>query len=335
MVAAFHLILVALVAHAETVRFTPWSEILDKSPELLHHRSAVHSLKNDNGDCTATTISDQGHILTARHCVTKCLIRSRYFTAKVEQGVLNYFERDDSKTQPSECPATIDGQNVTIQIEITSPGLIFSFDEPGFKSIAGELYRDMAARGYTSQGDFAIFKIKGASPSPCMGLSSTPARPGETQRTLGYPSQTFRPDGHNSDGVGLFYSKGTVIPSITENRCVMSAGFDATKMTKIIATHDLDFQYISTLDAIHASSGTAAINDAGHVTGILTNIFDLEEFTKLESDKPMNRYCEGSTKALRTEVILKSLRAQGYDVGQLACSNSQITDLTTFALTIQ
>lgn len=327
MVAMLLGVLMIATSHAngtsETVRFTKWTDIATPSADLVKYRQAVKSIKSDNGDCTATVISDSGHMLSARHCLSRCMIRSKVFEERLlEDGAVTYFEFSQKNAETAECKIQVDKQDVTIQIEASSPGFILAMHEATFKTLQGQIYRQFVEEGYTDNGDFVIFKIKGDSTldDSCVPLSTRSVAAGDVQQTLGYPSATARPDGFNSDGVSLYYSKGTVASSIAENACVQSAPFKNKQYADLLVEFDTPTGFVSTFDAIYGSSGSSALGPDNAVAGVLTKTFRLAQYTKLESDEPENRYCMGSTRSISTETIISSIKKQGYDVSALTCA---------------
>lgn len=305
----------------ETIRFTAWDELENVSQSQLELKAAVKQIKSTNGSCTATTISSEGHMITARHCLRTCLIQSKVFKeVAVLGGATYYFDIVPENLEASECSVKIDDQDVKIKIEATSPGMILGMNENSLRTLEPQLFKDLVEKGYTKYGDFVIFKPKGLTgPQACVPISTRAVQAGDIQQSLGYPGETERPDGFNSDGESLYYSKGYVLASITENTCVQETTFSEYHYNKLFETFDDPRNFMTTLDAIHGSSGTSVMGPDNGVAGILTNVFRLAEYTRLDSDEPAVRYCKGSGQALSMSTILESIEKQGYDVSQLAC----------------
>jgi len=306
----------------ETVRFTQWEDLASPSATQIQLRSAVKLIETDNGQCTATVISSRGDMITARHCLTKCLILSHIVQLKTLQaGAVEYFDVDPSQLSNATCDIKVDRQPVSVQVTATSPGFIFAFDENAFKVLEPQKYAELVALGYTNQGDFAIIRAQDAAAGqPCVPLSERPAVAGDVQQTLGYPGETARPDGFNSDGVNMFYSKGYVIPTILDNACVKELTLNDYQKNNMLEEFDAPYGFLSTLDATYGSSGTSVLGPDNGVAGILTNTFRKAEYTNLASDEPDNIYCQGSARALNMATILRSVRAQNIDTSVLKCN---------------
>lgn len=287
-------LLFTLAVFAADLRFTPYSE-LEPDAGLKAYRSAVHLFESQGNRCTATEISSAGHLLTARHCLQKCLIRSGVFQLKKEQGV-DYFTLNQEKLGQATCPVNIDGVEENVVVEATSPGLVVYMDQPGLRSVNPALFRRMYDEGYTELGDFAVVRRPVAG-GACVPLSLD--RPAGEVTSLGYPSETSRPDGFNSDGSQLYFTSGRVLGSVRENACF--AELSASQQEKALKDYDHPGAFMSTLDAIHGSSGSSVLNAKGEVVGVFATMFIHP------TRDPDKFYCHGSAKALSVEHIRKMI----------------------------
>jgi hypothetical protein len=300
-------VLVSLSGVAQNeVRFTPASSLTSATITNIKEKSAVHLLESSNGQCTSTTLSSLGHQLTARHCLQHCLIRSKVFKMNSLNGAVTYFDTDPTRLGQAQCEVSIDHSVVEITIEATSPGLIVSMDEAGFKSLNPQKFKDLQARGYTSEGDFVIFLPKKGSldKSVCIPFSKRKTISYKLQ-TLGYPWETLRPDGFNANGTDMYFSQGHPIAGIEDNQCVKEFSPSAVALDNLKASFNQQTSFMSTLDATYGSSGTAVVDETKKIVGILMQTHRQTELTKKESDEPDRRYCKGSAKALKMTTILQ------------------------------
>lgn len=284
-------LLFTLAAFAADLRFTPYAD-LPPDAGLNAYRSAVHLFESQKSRCTATEISSAGHLLTARHCMQKCLITSGVFQWKQEQGV-DYFVLNREKLGKATCPVSIDGVEENVVVEATSPGLVVFMDQPGLRSVNPGLFRKMYDEGYTELGDFLV--VRRPVPGSCVPLGLD--RPSGEVSSLGFPSETSRPDGFNSDGAQLYYTRGEVIGSVRENSCF--GELNAAQQEKAQKDYDHPGAFMSSLDAIHGSSGSSVLNAKGEVVGVFATMFIHPERA------PDKSYCRGSAKALSVEHIRK------------------------------
>jgi hypothetical protein len=283
-------LLFALTAFAADLRFTPYAEI-EADAGLQAYRSAVHLFESQKSRCTATEVSSAGHLLTARHCLQKCLITSGVFQLRRELGV-DYFVLNREKLGRATCPVSIDGVEENVVVEATSPGLVVYMDQAGLRSMNPALFKKMYDEGYTELGDFAIVRrpVPGGA---CVPLSLE--RPVGAVSSLGYPSDTSRPDGFNSDGSQLYYTRGEVLGSVRENACF--GELSALQQERAVKDYDHPGAFMSTLDAIHGSSGSSVLNEKREVVGVFATMFIHP------SRDPDKFYCRGSAKALSVEHI--------------------------------
>jgi hypothetical protein len=192
---------------------------------------------------------------------------------------------------------SIDGVEENVVVEATSPGLVVFMDQPGLRSVNPELFRRMYAEGYTELGDFVV--VRRPVPGACVSLGSD--RPAGMVSSLGYPSETSRPDGFNSDGNQLYYTRGEVLGGVRENACF--GELTAAQQEKAVKDYDHPGAFMSSLDAIHGSSGSSVLNEKGEVVGVFATMF----IHPGKDKDPDKIYCRGSAKALSVEHIRKMM----------------------------
>lgn len=293
------------------------------SPSLLvQAQSAVYYLNSNSGRCTASLISNSGHFLTARHCLQRCLIPQGVFN-RAEDSPLGsyYFKLDPEKLGHATCEVELNHRPETVTIEATSPGLILKMDERSFQTLEPALFSKLVEQGYTSEGDFVIFKSENyANPQSCLNLVEE-KNLNSRHHVYSYPSETFRPDGFNSDGQSMYYSSGHLNPDIFNNGCLQDLELSELQQNNLRQRFTFATSFLSSVDAIFGSSGSSVIDDDLNVLGILINVYSFWSVTRLDQDKPENLYCEGSAKTLRSSTILKYLKGQNYDLSKLKCSS--------------
>lgn len=243
-------------------------------------------LETENGRCTATEISNTGDLLTARHCLQICLIRSGVLREKLSNGA-SFFELERSQLGKAACRVNIDGEEETVTVQATSPGLILYSTRLTFKVTNPEAYERLRAQGYMEQGDFAIVRRERPS-GHCLPLGKGPLA-GEL-RSLGYPAETHRPDGFNSDGKQLYFSQGKPLKSVRENSCF--GELDPFRQEQAVKDYDHPGATMATIDAYKGSSGSAVVNEWGEVTGLLAEMYVHHGHDMAET------FCRGGTKAL-------------------------------------
>jgi hypothetical protein len=270
---------------------------------------AVHQLNSANGRCTTVAVSPKGLYLSARHCLQQCLIVTGVFKPKGEQGV-TYFRTDRERLGSATCSVQVSGRRETITIEATSPGLVAAMDEPSLRILNPALFSELRDHGFMSRGDFVLFRIPQKSSLPAyFRLTDRRVTAGEQVRSLGYPTETFRPGTANSDGVSFYSSHGEVVPGIASNSCLQEAAPDAPVVQRLQEKFDEPTAFLSTLDAIYGSSGSPVIDQRNRIVGVLSNVYRHSHMTLKAEDEPERRYCRGSAKALRADQILRLTEA--------------------------
>jgi hypothetical protein len=328
------LVLSVVFAHLPCwAQFQPISAVSVEAPydwQMLA-RATVLIEKTSSGDsrCSGVVVSREGHILTARHCLQQCLIQTEVFTPKRSKHGVDFFELNRTKLGTAVCDAVIDGTSTRIRVVATSPGLIVPADYKSFETLEPETYQALRERGFTSQGDFAIVQPETQlSGKSCAQLSAVPAKRGDHVATLGFPSETFRPDGANSDGESLFVSSGVVVPGIGENSCLQSSDLSAYKMATLERSFNEDSAILSTVDGVEGSSGSPLINARSEVVGVLIQVYSHRWTTGRADQAPDQRYCAGSVKALRIERIRSIVREVNPEVwDNLRCKFDQMSAL--------
>lgn len=151
-------------------------------------------------DCTHTWVSNQGHMLTALHCIRSCIEQSKFERFKNEQGFEQYkliknekgeegyvetgllrkikvpntvdsygvdpyvvYEVDEEKLKNVVC---LDGQAKGLQMRILAlgaKGWIPEYDIPGFSKAYSEIYQEYRKKGFVGIqdiGDFALVQVE-------------------------------------------------------------------------------------------------------------------------------------------------------------------------------
>lgn len=175
--------------------------------------------------CAGTFISDQGHIITAAHCLRSCI----YDTTRTaqEKSSIGAQERVTSKKRLSQtCAVNMNGQQVEIDV---------LFAPPCSSEVAEQTLIDPdhpQKKECKNQSDLALVKLSRPlrplkngklSSDPryleesfrCIPLNLNPQPASGRVFTLGVPEETKRPGNCNSSGKGFYFSDGFILQSNT------------------------------------------------------------------------------------------------------------------------
>lgn len=234
--------------------------------------------------CSATSVSDEGHLLTVGHCLEKCVEAAGLY--RKEDGV-SKVERE--RLIEATCRVRIDGQETRARVLAMSDCLW-----------KGER-QNAALADRCPHPDYALLKIENAQPRGCLAPGSGAPAPGTPVASVGHPMATFRryykAGALDAKGDAQAVSEGRVIePSATCLKRV-DRGSDeragARKLPEPDASRALenvrrgDLIQTSGADAVKRSSGGPLVERAtGRLLGISSFTFDENDaFTE----------CEGAT----------------------------------------
>lgn len=241
-------------------------------------------------DCSGVIVSDEGHLLTASHCLDICR-----------------FNEDGTPTGKNRCLIKVNdraigftvlrGNTCTIQqrqkAEIAKK-YRKSLDEFPNNCLDGDL-NDFALLKPTLLGDLGEFS--------CLEIAPQKPRVGEDVFAMGYPNQTFRaqherPNAKDAPGGKLAISTGKVVSSNTcDQRWVAQDGFnrfifgsrempekkEIQEIVKSLWGHSIQ----TTVDIFQGSSGGPLVNSQGQVAGVASV---MDAFVHNEK-----RECRGAT----------------------------------------
>ncbi len=278
----FLIALLTLISLPSQAKFYPTDtqEIsIPSGVQTAINASIKYSFEYDNhsAHCSATVISPEGIILTARHCIDSCLKEKR----RIKNISIGPNSRDEylvyDHAPGDQCPILLPtGENTAIyasaevlalgQAEIPNP-LAVRFDVP-------EKYFTLLDHGIAFlSGDFAILRVPELKGSVCAPVSEKEIKPGTKIWTASYPGKSTRLD-HNSDGINKFVSYGEAKESTLtgENPTVLEIVEAAKEHPELLDifrdSFDLPHLIISDVDFIGGSSGSGLFDEEGNLVGL-------------------------------------------------------------------
>lgn len=196
------------------------------------------------GHCSGSYISDQGHILTAGHCLQNCAERAGLWK--------------DRKPKEMECILAVDGVAKRVKVILASRCNPSQGGERRFKDGTDECPDD---------ADLAIV-LPDPAPSSfsCLEMATARPGPGEAIRAMGWPLKTERANGGNSDGTRLQVSKGRIVQ---QGYCDQVLADGSTKQVFIAGLKNVNTRLLqATADVIPRQSGGALLNRNGQLVGV-------------------------------------------------------------------
>jgi hypothetical protein len=280
--------------------------LITVAPDSLHAVSGWETLTSDptvikieasGGTCTGTYISDEGHILTARHCIHGCLIAQGF----VQETPLfpEYGWRSPKLYQQNRvahCPVQLDGQEVEVQVLSSGPGFMIPSEQASLALYDREIHQNFLEQGFLHNGDYALLKVDSLPRNKkCRSMARQPILNGDPVHYFGYPSaSTGRPQGRNSDGNQLMLAHGEVIPSILQNSCISP---DTNQAGRLTQTYDRPEIILSTVDILPGSSGSSLLNEQGQVVALINSMYR-------QGIDVVSTYCAGSAVAVDIQTVL-------------------------------
>lgn len=237
-----------------------------KPPSFDRGRAAALEIPSVGGEfgCSATVISNQGHVLTALHCLPQCV------KFKEGKSVKNFRftvpDHDQVRAGKANCrlPFAHEGKSLgdeLSQIVAVGAGYVYAVD---FENLEEELKEHTERQAIFSQliesgvgitGDYAILRVPGLAGRTCVKTSGRGALISETVWNIGYPSK--RSGAAFSAGKVIYAPVGKVDAKVTSAEQARSL---VTRRTGAV---------ISTIEAHKGSSGSGMISYGGDLVGVL------------------------------------------------------------------
>lgn len=144
--------------------------------------SPVRIAVNDAAACTATFISNSGHLLTARHCILGC---------RDQQCSVSVTDPNDRETHYDKFKVIATGKGRALW------------------ELKGDSANDWNVVSKILREDFAIIQIPVS--SPCSPISDKPTTVGTPVAMYAWPLHTFRSDTFDSDGEHEYFSTSEIV----------------------------------------------------------------------------------------------------------------------------
>ncbi len=237
-----------------------------KPSALERGRAAALEIKAEGKElgCSATIISNRGHVLTALHCLPQCVTLTKGKSVKSFQFNVPDHQQVRSGNASCKLPFSQEGRTLgrlRSQVVAAGAGYVFAVD---LKNLKKELDKYPERRDSFSQliqsgvgitGDYAILHVPDLAGRTCMKTSGRTPSVNEAVWNIGYPSS--RSGAAFSAGKVLFASAGKV------DSTVISGEQGASLVSRRTGA------LISSIEANKGSSGSGMFSYQGDLVGVL------------------------------------------------------------------
>jgi len=272
-------------------------------PETLPSTALFIREHTSRQTCSAVLVSDDGHALTAYHCLSNCLRSNPWFGDSIK------FEQEDgshawvfSPRINSESPSCLlsifaprkAGSNAhTAKVEIVAGPECMAFEENypsphGLLSTFSPKDKKWAEKnGFThcdKSRDTVLIKIDLSkfSDSSCAPIASNISNQGTAVLALGFPTYTMR-GSKDSQGHTLYASSGHIV---APGACSISY-LDGAQLHVSTPQKFSRELLVTTTDIVPSSSGSGLFDRKGNVTGVASFI--------LSPWQDQTSYCKGGS----------------------------------------
>lgn len=241
-------------------------------PTLSSAAVKIRVFQNDlSQDCSGVIVSDEGHLLTASHCLDICR-----------------FNEDGTPTGKNRCLLKVNERPIGFTVLRGNTCNIQQRQKAEVAKKYGKSLADFPANCLDGDlNDFALLKptaLNDLGDFSCLEIGPQKPRLSEEVFAMGFPNQTFRtqherPNAKDAPGGKLAISFGKVVSSNTcEQRWVAQDGFNRFIFGEREVPEKKEIQEIvkqlwghsiqTTVDINQGSSGGPLVNSLGQVVGV-------------------------------------------------------------------
>lgn len=292
------LIILSFILSPLTQASIGWTKVLPGTDKT------IVKLKDSFGTCTGTRISNNGHILTARHCFNACLISQGHVEVEKiypEDGYMSPKLYRFKADREAICDQEINGVKTKVKILAIGPAFMTESEKRSLPLYDNPLYHSYLDQDFFHTGDFLIAKELNPTESSCKKINTTTNAPEEQVQYMGYPGASKGRGAHNSDGESLYLAQGKINESIQSNPCVDRGSYSDTVWERVDRTYNRESIILSTVDILPGASGSALLNQEGEIIGLLNS-------TYAHRVDIFSEYCAGSAVAIKIDHVLNLAR---------------------------
>lgn len=312
------LIAILVLTVGTAVGFSAWAEGLSSefrdldSVDAAHRPTAFDKVRNAtfqiNESCTATFVSNEGHVLTAMHCLKARMVMPserfndmKFTLYKLEKEMIGMkvnLSMSFDRKKETDVTATIFGGG---------KGFVTGIEPiKAFKANPNK-YLDLMEEKYGAAEDYVILKLD-LENTPCLPVATEPVAVGDPVWSINFPWRDAGVQGRPSwTGTGAAFSSGQITNSLLDNTSLAellegaSAEYQQAFVNVEGAMNNAD-TLTASVDTLTGASGGALLNEQGEIVGI----FSLAQaFVGTVND----RYIYGSALLGNAQAAVQKLKA--------------------------
>lgn len=295
------------------VDFIPLQEGLQHLAQAANISSTVLHLKLPGVECAGSYVSNEGHILSAAHCLQPCIDQIR----RENPRLISQAQASASvRREQLKCDININGVNTQVRIHLMNSCALDYHD----------LWKNPSAPESCKQNDLAVIQaVNPPANTACLTMATT-APPLNTEVvSIGVPGATHRRNhrqtARDARGSELSLSRGSVVE---QDFCSLLQEDPRRPGVTVSGVHPLprnllrnlrSHGYIQvTADGVQGSSGGPVLNSNGHIVGVNAAV--------VFSD-PTNYECSGSLFAAPLTHLTREISSWNpeFNMTTLSCRN--------------
>jgi hypothetical protein len=244
---------------------------LRKKLQPKNYENVVSAAKAFN-NCSGISISPDGYILTAKHCVCPMLVAARLSDKiSLEGGFLGCLTHNQTPNKPIYSgPLGMDEITAEIMGIKDQYPVVVAVGKRAYTQRGNQPSLEETAKLNSDDDDWAILKYHLEQPTHCVPIAELSQSPklGTAVWAVGAP-RVVEGFGYNKEHQ-LFSATGKIIKSRTDLEAVGSFG----SARQILKTENPNRQFLSTVKISPGFSGSGLFNRRGELLGINTDIIE-------------------------------------------------------------
>lgn len=301
--------LLSFAAYAEEGFFTDPSQH-DKwniFTKANFEKSVVKLEDRSGGTCTGSFISNDGYLLTAAHCLEKCLEGIKGTKNRSFDPLYNISLYDHSLLAGRICAVRV------AELGLRKASIVYiGTGSAGFEDNHIEKIPSDIRTVLSGILDFAIIKFDTPKRTKCLKLSSETPFFGDEVMSIGHPGKARRRT-NSSDGRSKYFGFGQIRDGLMSNAIYTESKFSSEKILMLEEAYNLQNYYVTSSDLVPGYSGGPTLNLKGEIIGVNTNLASFADYDL--------RYVADSAIVMKTSTLKNILSEEQFEK-YFSCENA-------------